>query len=155
MDYSFEFEDLGKVLSKGSSPDWDSVFTYAPSVVFSEGVFHMFYTGAFPSERSVAIGYATSPDGISFEKHSSNPIYKGPSDSSEPGLHSPVVRIAPSGQWEMYLSQQGTSAFHGPRIWRATASQPEGPWELDTSPIYIADSQGWDAQANPSFCCSR
>ena len=148
-EYVFDFEDSGRVLSPGAGGAWDSTYTYAPSIVFHENQFHLFYTGAFPSTRNVAIGYATSSDGISFVKHNSNPVFEGPNNSSEPRLHSPVVRVSDSGQWEMYLSQQGISSFHGPNIWRATADNPTGPWELDSSPIYEADSQGWDAQVNP------
>ena len=76
----------GTVLRPGAPGEWDSLCVGRPSVLFEDNVFKMWYDGrkdmpleapgnvpkSATSTRSV--GYATSPDGIHWTKHT-HPVY--------------------------------------------------------------------------------
>jgi hypothetical protein len=53
---------------------WDAYTVFAPYVLRENGQYKMWYTGCATSSVLVRIGYATSPDGINWKKHPSNPI---------------------------------------------------------------------------------
>ena len=56
---------------------WESYIVYGPGVIFDGASYHMWYTGLWGSGTSyfgAQIGYATSPDGISWTKDPDNPI---------------------------------------------------------------------------------
>ena len=64
------------------SPDkpWEKVAVMCPHVIWDEQakIFRMWYSGGEQYEPN-AIGYATSPDGLHWTKHVSNPVF-GPRD---------------------------------------------------------------------------
>lgn len=63
------------VLEKGVGVAWDNKSVETPSVVKFNGVYHMFYTGyQVNTPTDFKIGHATSSDGITWTKNSSNPI---------------------------------------------------------------------------------
>ena len=70
------------VLWKGTSGSWDDFYVHTPTVLFDGTTFHMWYQGN--DGINARIGYATSSDGISWTKSSSNP----------------VLDLGPSGSWE-------------------------------------------------------
>ncbi|MBI5584332.1 MAG: hypothetical protein HY892_10940 [Deltaproteobacteria bacterium] len=59
------------VLSKGAPGSWDDWGVYNPNVLLEGGVYRMWYQGYSNMSR---IGYATSADGFSWNKHPSNPV---------------------------------------------------------------------------------
>jgi hypothetical protein len=64
------------VLEPGPSP-WDGYQVFSPGVIFDGVSYHMWYTGCYRSGATLLgfkIGYATSPDGISWTKDPANPI---------------------------------------------------------------------------------
>ena len=138
----FQFENLGLVFPIGEDNSWEDTFVYAPEVVYHEGLFHLFYSGisgqgtGFPS----AIGYATSADGINFERHPHNPIVQAAAGSAR-DYHVPVVTILDDGTWVMYLDEKQGSAFQNNIIRRATAPAPEGPWTVDEMPVIEAENR--------------
>lgn len=86
----------GTVLRPGAPGSWDSFAVGRPSVTFEQGKFRMWYDGrkdlppgapdptapkATSSQRHV--GWATSPDGIRWEKQGSAPVF----DYDAGGLH--------------------------------------------------------------------
>jgi len=76
------------VLDLGTSGAWDSVMLCTPSVIKDGKTYKMWYTGAAgPSPNGM--GYATSPDGISWTKHPNNP----------------VLSSVPGGSWERDVVQ--------------------------------------------------
>ena len=79
------------VLVLGPSGSWDDASILEPSVLFDGSTYHMWYQGFDGIKRQ--IGYATSPDGVTWTKSGSNPVLNlGPSgswDSSE--LRQPFV----------------------------------------------------------------
>lgn len=64
------------VLTAGAAGAWDDAGVFVDSVIFDAGVFKMWYTGrqTVPPPTKNAIGYATSPDGITWTKHAGNPV---------------------------------------------------------------------------------
>ena len=58
----------GPVFSRGASGGWDDAWVGSPSVVLDdEGLFHLWYVGSDGS--SDRVGYATSADGLSWNRH--------------------------------------------------------------------------------------
>ncbi|MBE0571885.1 MAG: T9SS type A sorting domain-containing protein [Ignavibacteriaceae bacterium] len=54
--------------------EWDAYMVLAPYVLRENGQYKMWYTGCATSSILNRIGYATSPDGINWTKHQSNPV---------------------------------------------------------------------------------
>lgn len=82
------WKDHGIVINAGPEGEWDALSVGRPSVLYHEGRFHLWYDGRkdFPAGAPVkdvplssdsrrAIGYATSRDGVQWEKHSANPVF--------------------------------------------------------------------------------
>ena len=65
------------VMTTGVSGSWDDHMLGLMSVIYKDGEFKMWYTagdGTGDDSRYFRIGYATSTDGISWDKHKDNPI---------------------------------------------------------------------------------
>ncbi len=60
------------VLNLGANGNWDDVWVTSPGVLFDGRLYHLFYTGY--DGVSMKIGYATSPDGVVWNKDESNPV---------------------------------------------------------------------------------
>lgn len=58
------------------SEPWEKFSLQCPNVIYEDGIFKMWYCGGQRHEPD-AVGYATSPDGIKWQKHPSNPIFTG------------------------------------------------------------------------------
>jgi predicted GH43/DUF377 family glycosyl hydrolase len=56
---------------------WDSYTAEFPDVIYENGVYKMWYTGAL-NTTTYKIGYATSPDGINWTKHPTPVLDAGP-----------------------------------------------------------------------------
>lgn len=54
---------------------WEKVAVMCPHVIREGGLYRMWYSGGGQYEPD-AIGYATSKDGLTWEKHSGNPVFK-------------------------------------------------------------------------------
>ena len=59
-------------LDVGAVGSWDSKGVSSPSVVYAGGIYHMWYTG-YDGEL-LRIGYATSGDGVTWARNSSDPV---------------------------------------------------------------------------------
>jgi len=88
---SSPFAESDPVLNLGPSGSWDDYSVYHPSVIYNGTTFHMWYTGFSGTTRR--IGYATSPDGITWTKYAGNPVLdRGPPGSWDvDGVSSPSV----------------------------------------------------------------
>jgi len=64
------------VLPLGGSGSWDQSGTEPGGVFVDHGMFHMFYNGASPGSPE-AVGLATSPDGVTWQKLTGNPVLTG------------------------------------------------------------------------------
>jgi hypothetical protein len=81
------------VLNSGPSGGWDEVTVFQPSVFFDGTTYHMWFGGHNGMIRRV--GYATSPDGITWTK------YDDPTTTAPPYAESdPVLDIGLPGSWE-------------------------------------------------------
>jgi hypothetical protein len=86
----------GTALAPGQLGTWDSLSVGRPSVLYADGNFRMWYDGrkdlppnapdpTAPKSNSSQrhVGYATSRDGLHWEKHAGNPVY----DHDAGGVH--------------------------------------------------------------------
>ncbi len=67
------------VLLKGPSGSWDEYWVESPCVIYDNGVYRMWYTGA--GSQGIQIGYATSLNGWDWVKDTANPVLR----KGEPG----------------------------------------------------------------------
>lgn len=138
------------VLSRGALEDWDSDCgtIYAPQVIEHDGLFHLFYTGSCQrGGRPSAIGYATSPDGLAWTKSASNPILTPDASGYDAMCVSAGVPFVEGDTWTLYYAANSQPcAGPGQHVGRATATDPNGPWQRDDSPVLETGSAGaWDA----------
>jgi predicted GH43/DUF377 family glycosyl hydrolase len=88
------------VLKPGPEGAWDDGPLSEHSVILKGGVYHMWYNS---SGESRDIGYATSPDGVTWTKHPGNPVIKpGQSNSWEGRFVSSPAVIVESGTLKMW-----------------------------------------------------
>ncbi len=64
----------GPVLTSGAPGEWDENFIFAPAVIHEGGLYRMWYTG-HDANWTGRFGYATSTDGITWTKSTSNPVF--------------------------------------------------------------------------------
>jgi hypothetical protein len=76
------YTESDPILVQGSPGEWDSDGVLAGCVVARESGFELYYSGfrGTGNEQIVSIGYATSQDGIHWEKYSGNPVFTGKDD---------------------------------------------------------------------------
>ncbi len=102
------------VLRPGSEGSWDAMGVWGCAVLPPENGtdWEMFYTGG--GETSVAIGYATSSDGIEWNKYADNPVLSADDDpaSSIPILQSPSV-IREGSTYVIYYDYGATESGIG------------------------------------------
>jgi hypothetical protein len=89
--------DPEPVLTPGDDDAWDSGAVNAPRVIKTDEGYVMYYNGSTEDFFSQAIGIATSPDGIQWEKQP-DPILQ--SDQETAFIHQPNVVLTPEG-WVM------------------------------------------------------
>lgn len=65
------------VLTNGSTGAWDSRDVLGPVVIYSDGLYHLWYSGRSVQAFLVySIGHATSPDGVTWTKDPDNPVVR-------------------------------------------------------------------------------
>ena len=79
------------VLNHGGTGSWDGSYILHPTVYFDGTTYHMWYTGG--GGEFGKIGYATSPDSITWTKYSGNPVLTpgDPGSWDDQGINSPEV----------------------------------------------------------------
>ena len=64
------------VFQPGGPECWDAAIRERGWILREDGAYHLWYTGYQPGDaQTMKLGYATSPDGISWTRHPGNPIY--------------------------------------------------------------------------------
>jgi hypothetical protein len=132
----------GAVLGVGESFDPDQYGAEDPYVISHEGMYKMWYTGFDGDRRRIL--YATSVDGINWEKKGVALSHGGASDSDELNVQSPVV-VKRKGMYELWYQGESLSAPHSRTLrsisrdgitWQKAgevklhpvAPQPSWPW---------------------------
>lgn len=97
------------VLLTGARGSWEFQGVSAPTVLFKDGLWHMWYAGRGSSYFS--IGYATSPDGITWTKYAQNPVLAGSGGEDAPDstdVVSPHV-LYKEGLFHMWYAGKGVN----------------------------------------------
>ena len=100
---SFSSVQSAPVIPHGTEGQWDSDVILFPYVLQHEGQYHIFYeatAGRDPviGKRIVAIGYASSEDGINWSKFDLNPILEGDGSGFDAQVVGrPVVSVEDDG----------------------------------------------------------
>jgi hypothetical protein len=151
---SWQKDSLNPVLRCGAPGSWDDSFLGSTSVIFDGSMFRAWYTGGrgvdgFPG-TSVAIGYATSPDGVHWTKYAGNPVLvSGPPGSWDShGVGSSWV-LYDSGHFHMWYTGNELDFFTGGLTGIGYAISSDGmhwrkyPW----NPIIVNGLPGsWEPQ---------
>lgn len=148
---SFSAHPGNPILQRGDADAWDggNGLVFAPQIVRHGDLYYMFYTGA-DNDRAMdaGIGYATSPDGITWTKSSNNPILT-PSGAGYDAMciSVGVPLIEPDGTWVLYYAGNAQPCYGpGSSIMRATAPGPDGPWQREYQPHLMVGRAGeWDS----------
>jgi len=86
--------------------DWDGGTVYSPNIIYDGKTYSMLYSGCNSSGSTCQIGYATSPDGVTWTRVSRNPII-GPSspgfwDSYDSVDNQGIIQV--NGSFMLYFS---------------------------------------------------
>ena len=131
------------VLDVGAPGEWDGEMINWPSVVFVNGIYHMWYVGKSDPDASL-IGHATSPDGLVWTKDPDNPVLEqglaGSWDSY--WVFFPLV-IFENDTFHLWYSSFGNNLG---QIGYAIATNPDGKnWtKYSGNPVLSPTSGTWD-----------
>lgn len=138
-----DWNKLSDPVLEPSESGWDSLTAASPVVIFDGSIYKMWYGGGRDVTGEASIGYATSPDGISWTKYGTNPVM-------QPG---------PPGAWDDLQVLPGTVIFDGSiyKMWYAGnrqlplyrigyATSPDGiTWQKHPNPVLTPGNPGeWD-----------
>jgi beta-1,2-mannobiose phosphorylase / 1,2-beta-oligomannan phosphorylase len=109
---SWKKQTVNPVLKVGEAGTWDSKNIQPGAVVFRNAAYHLWYSGSDGAYWK--IGYATSPDGISWTKYANNPVFdKSPAGTwDDYGVYSPSV-IHDGKKFHLWYSGFGAFAQIG------------------------------------------
>ena len=121
---------------------WDSSSTDFPTVIRENGMYKMWYSTRGGDTHK--IGYATSPNGLTWTKHPAPVLLPGTAEWEVQGVTSPLVLKETSG-YVMYYSSISSDGNYK-KVGRATS--PDGiNWQKDTvhNPV-LSEGSGWEAE---------
>jgi beta-1,2-mannobiose phosphorylase / 1,2-beta-oligomannan phosphorylase len=122
--------------------DWDAYTVIAPYVLRENGQYKMWYSGSATPAFLLRIGYATSPDGINWTKHPSNPVLEPGSALWESESVTYPCIMPYSNGYKMWYGGYSTS-----ETGIGYATSPDGiTWEKYTgNPVLPPGASGqWD-----------
>lgn len=96
------------------SQDWEDHVVYEPTVLYEDGRFRMWYTGGCVT---AGIGYASSQDGIHWEKYSGNPLVGKGRNGIRSASQNNLVRY--NGIYYLFFVNGGGE---GAKLWVATST---------------------------------
>ncbi len=138
------------VLSPGNPGDWDGLFVADPTVIFDGNSYFMWYTGV-DTTWQVKIGFAISPDGLTWTKYPGNPVLNGGTFLSWEGFGVGIPTVLKrNGQFEMWYD--GVSYFDVAdnglvdtiRIGYATSTDGAHWSKLNQNPVFGTYSSGYN-----------
>ena len=127
------------VLNLGASGTWDDNYVHSPTVLFDGAEYQMWYSGSDGS--NARIGYATSVNGIVWEKHPDFVLDLGASGTWDDSLvHSPTVLFDGTKYQMWYTGSNGSTHRIG-----YTTSTDGIVWEKHPNPVLDLGASGtWD-----------
>ena len=72
----FTTPEIAPLFTGGGKDSWDQKIRERGFILKEDGTYHMWYTGFGPDSKALALGYATSADGIHWTPYPNNPIFK-------------------------------------------------------------------------------
>lgn len=128
------------VFARGQKP-WFADAVEPGAVIFHDGQFHLFFNGLDGWPTKVAIGYATSPDGITWTLASPNPILDSAQQTFDGYTFFASSVLVENDTWTLYLYTLAEGRDGAPgQIYRATSPDPAGKWTLDPTPLLAPSS---------------
>ena len=100
-----EWTKHGVVMSEGEAGSLDGGWSYAASVRFIAGRYHMIYTGAPGDFSADRLFFAESADGRTWTNRRLALDVLGPEESPRMGF--PALLLEPNGQWAVYYAARG------------------------------------------------
>lgn len=132
------------VLSMGGSGAWDDYFAFAPSVLLDGSTYKMWYAGSSAADTTRKIGYATSPDGITWTRHGSTPVFTaGSAGAWDAKIGFPMV-IKDGNTYKLWYT--GLNASDAGQVGYATSTDGIIWSRYGANPVMSFGSNGsWDA----------
>jgi beta-1,2-mannobiose phosphorylase / 1,2-beta-oligomannan phosphorylase len=127
---------------------WEKVAVMCPHVLWDEEtkLFRMWYSGGGQREPD-ALGYATSPDGMSWSKQSDNPILKPDPKSEWQRNRVTGCQVIREGGWYVMFYIGFSNPYHA-QIGMARSKDGITNWQQHSADPFIRTEQGkWDADA--------
>jgi predicted GH43/DUF377 family glycosyl hydrolase len=131
------------IMPLGPAGSWDVEAACVPMVIRVNGLWRMWYTASSNRKENIGIAYATSADGLKWEKHKGGyvlPVIKG--SKWETGVISRPFVMHSDGVYKMWYSMRGPAYRIG------FAESADGiQWERSAAnPVLDVSPGGWDAQ---------
>jgi len=142
------FANSDPVLDAGESSAWNSSGVWYPSVFFDGTIYHMWFSGQSSSGyASLRVGYATSPDGINWALHPSNPVLQagaaGSWESLAVGTASVVVQ---DNKYHIWYAGMNNAGLINARLGYAVSDDGVTWQKHSSNPIVqTGDQDAWDA----------
>jgi predicted GH43/DUF377 family glycosyl hydrolase len=131
------------VLDIGESGQWDDNMVIISSVVFEGSIYKAWYCGRKSSTGIWRVGYATSADGIKWDKYVGNPVLDVGDSGEWDGTDIEIVSVLHNNDiYEMWYGASDDSVKRS-----GYATSPDGiDWTKDTlhNPILVPESS-WES----------
>ncbi len=114
-----------------SSNGWDSFHLHTPYIVKDGETYRMWYAGHDGGGGTWGIGYATSPDGVSWTRASNDPVIVPEEGWEFTAIHTPVVLVEDGKFLMWYGGQEGVFGSGGIVQTGFAASEDGTNWVKD------------------------
>jgi len=131
-----------------SDQPWEKAAVMCPHVEWDNAthLYRMWYSGGEQFEPD-AIGYATSPDGVTWTKFKGNPIFKADPTNAWEQHKVTACQVVHRGDWH-YMFYIGFRDVHRAQIGIARSRDGITGWErLPSNPIISPGKDKWDHDA--------
>lgn len=127
--------------------NWEFKSLMCPHVIWDEEeeIYKMWYSGGQWFEPN-AIGYATSKDGVHWDRHPDNPIFEAIYENLWERERTTACQVIKMDGW-YYMFYIGFENVHKPRICFARSRDGITNWERHKGNPIIGPSWGWEGEA--------